>query len=355
MFIIGAGSATPPNQFTQAQCWEALTGSPQFHELSGRSKAILKKVLLGDNGIETRYLAFDQLNEAFALDPDTLHQRFAKHAPIVAAEAARRALANAGKSAEEIDTLLISTCTGYLCPGLTSYVSEALGLRPDAVCLDLVGQGCAAAIPNLGTADAFIARGAETTLSICVEICSAAFYLDDDPGVLISACLFGDAAGAIVCSNEKSGARPLRWLGWHTSLDPKNRDLLRFEQRHGMLRNVLDKSVPCLVVEQAREVLQRGLAVNGIEKSAIQNWVLHSGGRDVLAALRAGLELSEENILHSNFVLREYANVSSASVILTLERALRCGVPKGYWWVSAFGAGISCHGAFLRDDASAAT
>jgi alkylresorcinol/alkylpyrone synthase len=115
-----------------------------------------------------------------------------------------------------------------------------------------------------------------------------------------------------------------------------------------MLRNILDKSVPCLVVEQAREVLARGLSVNGIERSGIQNWVLHSGGRDVLAAMRAGLELTDENIQHSNAILREYANVSSASVILTLQRALACDAPAGYWWMSAFGAGISCHGAFLE-------
>jgi alkylresorcinol/alkylpyrone synthase len=348
MFIIGVGSATPPNRFTQAQCWDAVAAAPQFPALSGRSKAILKKVLRGENGIDSRYLGFDCLDEAFVLDPDTLHRRFAKYAPTIAAEAAQRALANAGISAEKIDALLISTCTGYLCPGLTSYVSEAVGLRSDAVCLDLVGQGCAAAIPNLGTADAFIARGAKTTLSVCVEICSAAFYLDEDPGVLISACLFGDAAGAVVCSNEPSGARPLRWLNWQTSLDPKNRDLLRFEQRRGMLRNILDKSVPCLVVEQAREVLARGLAVNEIGRPAIKNWVLHSGGRDVLAAMRAGLELTDENIQHSNAILREYSNVSSASVILTLQRALASQAPAGYWWMSAFGAGITCHGAFLE-------
>jgi alkylresorcinol/alkylpyrone synthase len=348
MFIIGAGSATPPNRFTQAQCWDALAISPVFPTLSGRSKAILKKVLLGDNGIESRHLAFDRLDEAFVLDPDTLHRRFAKHAPLVASAAARRALAAAGRSVDDVDAIFVSTCTGYLCPGLTSYVSENLGLRSDARCLDLVGQGCAAAIPNLGTAEAFMAAGARTTLSICVEICSAAFYLDEDPGVLISACLFGDAAGAIVCSNEASGARPLRWLGWDTSLDPKNRDLLRFEQRHGMLRNILDKSVPCLVVDQAREVLAKGLASRGLQQSDLKNWVLHSGGRDVLAALRAGLELNETDIANSVAILREYANVSSASVILTLQRALACDAPRGHWWMSAFGAGISCHGAFLE-------
>src|SRR5256885_446501 len=99
MFIIGAGSATPPNRYTQTQCWEALLASSQFPALSGRSKAILKKVLLGNNGIDTRHLAFDKLDEAFSLDPDTLHRRFAKHAPSVAAEAARRALTNSNTPA----------------------------------------------------------------------------------------------------------------------------------------------------------------------------------------------------------------------------------------------------------------
>jgi predicted naringenin-chalcone synthase len=348
MFIIGAGSATPPNRYTQAQCWEALQAAPQFPALAGRSKAILKKVLLGNTGIDTRHLAFDQLNEAFALHPDTLHQRFLRNAPAIAAHAAHIALERSGKNRDEIDGLLISTCTGYVCPGLTSYVSELLGLRPDVFCLDLVGQGCAAAIPNLATADALLQQGARNTLSICVEVCSAAFYLDDDPGVLISACIFGDAAGAIVSSREASGARPLVWRGWQTALDPKNRELLRFEQRHGMLRNILDKSVPCVVVEHARKVLADGLAKQNLDCSAIRNWILHTGGRDVLAAMRSGLDLSESDLIHSAEILRQYGNVSSPSVILSIERALQSNAPAGLWWLCAFGAGITCHGAFLE-------
>jgi alkylresorcinol/alkylpyrone synthase len=92
---------------------------------------------------------------------------------------------------------VISTCTGYLCPGLSSYAIESLGLRRDVLAFDLVGQGCAAAMPNWRLADSLLAAGAcEHVLSVCVEVSSAAMYLDDDPGVLVSACLFGDGAGA---------------------------------------------------------------------------------------------------------------------------------------------------------------
>ncbi len=348
MFILGAGSATPPNRYSQAQCWPALHASAQFAGLSARSKAILKKVLSGDTGIESRALSFDRLEEAFALDPDTLHRRFSENAPKLAAEAARRALAHSGKDAGAIDGLLVSTCTGYLCPGLTSYVSELLGLRPDVFCLDLVGQGCAAAIPNLAAADAMIAQGARNTLSICVEVCSAAFYLDDDPGVLISACIFGDAAGAIVGSHEASGPRPLRWKGWTTTLEPRHRDVLRFEQRGGMLRNILDKSVPSLVVDQARKVLDDGLGKLTLDRAAIRNWMLHTGGRDVLAAMRSGLGLSEGDLASSIEILRKFGNVSSPSVIMSLEHALERNAPVGLWWLCAFGAGMACHGAFVE-------
>jgi alkylresorcinol/alkylpyrone synthase len=94
--------------------------------------------------------------------------------------------------------------------------------------------------------------------------------------------------------------------------------------------------------------LNDGLGAVGVERKAIRNWVLHAGGRDVLASMRAGLELSEEDVRHSAAVLREYGNVSSPSILLTLERALAADAPRGLWWLSTFGAGISCHGVFLR-------
>src|SRR5690348_16421831 len=69
MFITGLGTAAPARTYTQAQCWEALQGSTQFAKLTPRSRAILRKVLTGNNGIATRHLAFDHLNEAFDLTP----------------------------------------------------------------------------------------------------------------------------------------------------------------------------------------------------------------------------------------------------------------------------------------------
>jgi len=350
MFITGLGTAVPPRRYTQRECWEALQASPHFIALSIRSRSLVKKVLAAENGIVSRHLAVDSLSDGFDLSPDALHRRFCEHAPELAASAARQALSRAGLVAREMDALIVSTCTGYLCPGLTSYVSELLGLRRDAICLDLVGHGCGAAVPNLRTAEALIhGKGIHHALSICVEVCSAAFYLDDDPGVLISACLFGDGAGAAVASAESlPGQRSVRLLHSNTVLRPEQRDELRFEQRGGMLRNILKPSVPKLASGTAAALLDETLLQAGKARSDIRAWIWHAGGRDILLALQEQLALSETDIRHSAAVLREFGNVSSPCVLFVLDATLRDNAPGGLWWLSSFGAGFSCHGALLE-------
>jgi alkylresorcinol/alkylpyrone synthase len=351
MFITGLGTAAPPQRYAQRECWNALQNAPEFQKLKPRSRTILQKVLCGDNGIVSRHLALDSIADVFEITPDALQARFAKHAPALATQAARRALKNANCNANEIDAVLISTCTGYLCPGLTSYVSERLGLRPNVFSLDLVGQGCGAALPNLRTAEAILAAGrAKKILSVCVEICSAAFFLDDDPGVLISACLFGDGAGAAVLSNEpqKKNRRRVEWKFSSSNLAPEKRETLRFSHKNGMLRNILSPQVPQIAGDEVARLFSESLATTKIKRDKITGWILHTGGRDVLLALRHKLNLTESDVRHSAAILREFGNVSSPTVFFVLQSALNDSVPDGLWWMSAFGAGFSCHGAFLE-------
>ena len=349
MFISGLGTAVPPRSFTQHECWEALQRARR-PELTPRTRAILQGILNHDNGIERRSLALETLDEGFVIDPDTLHQRFVKHAPALASQAARNALEDAGLNAKDVDAIVISTCTGYLCPGLTSYVAEALGVRADAVYLDLVGQGCGAALPNLRTAQALIASGqCATVVSVCVEVCSAAMYLDNDLGVLVSACLFGDGAGAAVLTvAAQPGKRRVQWKAAASLTDPSKRDALRFEQKNGMLRNILTLPVPKLAADAARRVLARVLEREGVPEEAIGTWVMHAGGRRVLEELQGELGLTSNDVRFSSAMLREYGNLSSPFVLFVLDAALKAGAPGGRWWMSSFGAGFSCHGALLE-------
>ena len=350
MHLVGLGTAFPATRYTKAECLLAFRQSDWFSRLDARSHLIARTVLQRDNGIESRRLALDSLADVFTIDPNTLAQRFLAHAPALAAEAAERALADAGIHAPQIDAVVVSTCTGYLCPGLSGHVVERLGLRADVQAFDLVGQGCAAALPNLQLGRALLASGAaDNVLSVCVEVSSAAMYLDNDPGVLISACLFGDGAGAAVLARApQAGARAVEWIDNSSLIDPSHRAALMFEQRDGMLRNILTRAVPALAAEHAKRVLKTVLGRAGLHQGDVSAWIMHAGGRDVLLALARRFELDDDAFRYSAAMLREYGNLSSAFVYFVLQAALADDAPGGWWWLASFGAGFSCHGALLK-------
>jgi alkylresorcinol/alkylpyrone synthase len=350
MHIIGVGTANPPARYTKAECLVSFERSAWFARLDGRAHLIARTVLQRDNGIDARRLAVDSLDEVFTIDPNTLTERFLSHAPLLAAQAAARALGKAGLQASQVGAVVVSTCTGYLCPGLSGHVVERLGLRPDVRAFDLVGQGCAAALPNLMLGQALLASGAcEHVLSICVEVCSAAIYLDNDPGVLISACLFGDGAGAAVLSRQPGPAgRRIEWKDSTSLVEPAERNALMFEQRDGLLRNILTRAVPALAADFAQRVLATVLDRARLNPGDVATWVMHAGGRDVLQALEKRLALGPGDLRYSAAMLREYGNLSSAFVYFVLEAALADDAAPGWWWLSSFGAGFSCHGALLE-------
>jgi alkylresorcinol/alkylpyrone synthase len=251
---------------------------------------------------------------------------------------------------DAIGAVVVSTCTGYLCPGLSGYVIESLGLRGDALAFDLVGQGCAAALPNMQLGQALLAsQNCAHVLSVCVEISSAAMYLDNDAGVLVSACLFGDGAGAAVLSQcAQAQTRPVQWLDSASLINPAQRQALMFEQQQGLLRNVLTRAVPQLAAQAARSVFESVLQPAGLGASDINAWIFHAGGRDVLLELERVFQLDPAALRYSAAMLRQYGNLSSAFVYFVLQAALADEAPGGHWWLSSFGAGFSCHGALLQ-------
>lgn len=350
MHFRGIGTATPATRYTKAECLAAFEKSDWFARLDARAHVVARAVLQRDNGIEARRLAVDSLDEVFTIDPNTLARRFLAHAPVLAARAAASAIATSGLTAPDLGAVIVSTCTGYLCPGLSGHVVERLGLRADVLAFDLVGQGCAAALPNLQLAHALLTANVCThVLSICVEVSSAAIYLDNDPGVVISACLFGDGAGAAILSRQPAPAgRRIEWIASTSLIEPSQRQALMFEQRDGMLRNILTRAVPALAAAYAQQVLTTALGRAGLQTADVSAWILHAGGRDVLLAIERQFGLSGDDLRYSAAMLREYGNLSSAFVYFVLEAALADAAPAGWWWLSSFGAGFSCHGALLR-------
>ena len=117
-----------------------------------------------------------------------------------------------------------------------------------------------------------------------------------------------------------------------------------------MLRNILTREVPTLAADYAQRVLATVLGRARLTSDDIAAWIMHAGGRDVLLAVERRFELDHDALRYSAAMLREYGNLSSAFVYFVLEAALADDAPAGWWWLSSFGAGFSCHGALLRVD-----
>jgi alkylresorcinol/alkylpyrone synthase len=340
MYLHALATAVPSRVLTQRQCWEIARTSPTLQRLSRRSQLILRSILTGDSGIATRHFAIEDIERVFDLSMDELNAAFRREAPGLAGAALRQALQQARLEPGQIDALFICTCTGYLCPGVTSYVAEQLGLRPDAILHDVVGLGCGAAIPMLRAASHLLAARPEAVVAcVAVEVCSAAFYLDDDHGVLVSSCLFSDGAAATLWRGPP-GPTGLRCHGFRSLHRPEKRDLLRFEMRAGKLRNLLDRSVP---EEAASAVAELHAGERATPPAAV---LVHPGGRDVLEAV--GARLPEYSLADSHAVLRAHGNMSSPSVFFVLAEHLRAHPrPPGDLWLVSFGAGFSAHGCRL--------
>jgi predicted naringenin-chalcone synthase len=358
MYLQSLACAVPPCRHRQADLWPLYRSLPLRERLRPGSNELIHKLLVRDNGVDYRHMALGELEELFALDAEGLNRAFEREAPKLASAALSRALAGAELEASALDGLIVCTCTGYLCPGVSSHVAEEVGLRSDAALEDIVGMGCGAAIPSLRSAAGAVALAPGSRVAVvAVEVCSAAFFLEDRGDVIISACLFGDGAAAAIVGSEAVSAAPWRIGDFDTEHRPEARETLRFLNDGGKLKNRLDRSVPERAGEAVETLWQRYLERGGPPAEILP----HAGGREVLAAL--GARLPGQPFPESAWCLREGGNLSSPSCLFALsaylhhhDKALPVALPEawgppprreprhpGSLWLTSFGAGFAAH------------
>lgn len=340
MYLKSIATAVPPHSFTQPACWEAMNHASLLDSLRPRSVDLIRKILTNsDSGIGRRNLALERIDAVFDHDAQDLSENFEREAPPLAHAALARALEQAGIAAGDLDALFLCTCTGYLCPGVSSHLAEQADMRQDVFLADLVGLGCGAAIPMLRAAQGYVSANPKAKVAtVAVEICSSAFYVDDDPGVLISLCLFGDGAAAAIWTGD--GADGDWQAGNFTTVHkPENREKIRFVNSGGRLKNQLHRAVPGLAADAVAELFAQ-------RRSEPDQVLAHSGGRDVIDAIEAKLPF---HLTETRSVLRDHGNMSSPSVLFALERRLaNHGATDQSLWLTAFGAGFAAHACELR-------
>ena len=335
--ITGVATATPAHRFAQADLLAlAGYGDAQRQGFFSRSE------------IEGRYLYIDPATFRPDESVDGLQDRFRRGALELGEAAALRALARAGWEPRDVDFLATTTCTGRLTPSLDAHLIGRLGCRPDIQRVHVGDTGCASAMVALQQASNYLrAFPGRRALVLSVEICSAAYFLDERLESAVAHAIFADGAGAATLATEGAG---VAIVAHRTLFRSEHLDAMGFEYPGGRSRVILSKDVRKIGARMMGEMAEVLMAVQGLKREDIRYWVLHSAGRRVIDRARARLELDEAQVAHSRAVLRRYGNMSSATILFVFEEMLRCESPvDGEWGLMiGLGPGFAAEGALLR-------
>jgi predicted naringenin-chalcone synthase len=344
-YIASIATAIPPYTMNQEEVKQFFIKN-YSNKLKAKSVEVLNKVF-DHPSMQQRNFAFENLDILLNEKQDECVQRFTKWSIKLSTEAIIKALEKANLKIDNISGLVVNTCTGYLCPGISTYLLDSLGLKKNTKVYDLVGSGCGGAIPNIELCRGLLNGSPEKVIvSVSVEICTCTYQMADDLSLIISNALFGDGAAAAVIWNRPTG---LKLISSHSKYAPQYRDDIRFIYKNGRLYNQLTVRLPKLAAKTALEAVNELLDSNGLKINDIKYWALHSGGDKVINEIKEQFGLREEQLKFTRKVLAQCGNLSSPTVWFVLNEMQKEGLEKDKWLVMlAFGAGLVAHAMLIK-------
>jgi alkylresorcinol/alkylpyrone synthase len=335
--ILSVATANPSFALSQA---EAAT---RAKELFPHLKPLWP--LYDNTGIETRYNC-EPID--WYLKPHSWEERtasFQKNALDLLADVTLKATVAAGVELGEIDILITNTVTGLTIPSLDAKLFNRLKLAPTLERLPIFGLGCGGGVAGLARATrmAQASEGAHV-LFLTVDLCSLCLRVNDPSAAMfVSGALFGDGAAGVLLRNTAGGARGgPRILAIGEWCWPETEHIMGWDIKDDGFGVVLSPELPSLMRKALAPALHDFLDRNGFRLSDFNGFLFHPGGRKLIETMEEVLKLERGDLEHSWEVLRQYGNMSSATALFVLERALKAGA-RGPHLLAAFGPGFSAY------------
>lgn len=359
--ILSIGTAVPPTTMEQGGIRDFFIRQAEGDRLSQR----LIRSTFDAAEIDRRHTVLPELGAAepagggmFVDDHGLLRSpgtglrnaEYITHAPGLSNEAARSALGDAGLAASDITHVVTASCTGCYAPGPDFRIVRDLGLAPTTERYHLGFLGCAAAFPALRLADRICAaQPGAVVLVVCTELCSLHIRPSSSPDQIVASSVFADGAAAAIVTSDAGEARGLEIQRFDTTITRDGETDMAWTIGDDGFEMVLTGEVPRII---GREI--RGAVDAFLRGEPIDTWAVHPGGRSILDRVQTGLELEPDALRQSRAVLREYGNMSSATILFILDRMLRDDtVPAGSTIAGlAFGPGLTVESALLTKHAT---
>ncbi len=344
--ILSVGTSNPPEKYTQE---EVIS---RYKAENPSVRAMFKAPF-----IQTRNLFLPEADEE-GVPTETQGDLLRKHrkgAMYMGERAIRACLEPLGMGPEDIDFLCVVNSTGFMLPGLTAMFIKHFGFRINCHRVDVVGMGCNAGLNGLNpTASWATANPGKNALMVCCEVNSALYVYEDTIKVGVVNSLFGDGCAAVLLrADEKDEPKMApRVLGFFSHIIPETWDAMHYswEEEHGKFSFNLARDVPYVLGTHAATPVQGLLDRFGLKKRHISHWLVHSGGKKVIDAIKYTVGITDYDVRHTVGVLRDFGNLGSGSFLFSYQRLMQEGkVRRGdYGVMMTMGPGSTIETALLR-------
>lgn len=320
--------------------------------LDGQDERFIRKVkkIFEGAAVDKRYSIMEP-NEVFtATSFEEKNDIYCREVIILGEQVLEKALNKSGWDPQTLDYIITVSCTGIMIPSLDAYLINKMNLRQDIVRLPVTEMGCAAGISGIIYAKNFLkANPNKRAAVIAVESPTATFQLDDySMPNIVSAAIFGDGAACCLLSSYEEDAGPeiIDEQMYHF-YDAEH--MMGFKLTNSGLQMVLDIEVPNTIADHFDAIIHPFLEKNNLNVTDIDHMIFHPGGKKIITTVEALFSGLGKNIDDTKEVLKQYGNMSSATVLYVLERIIDNNPKSGEKGLMlSFGPGFSAQRILLQ-------
>ena len=370
----GLSTVVPPTVLIQGEVRDVFGAQPGLNRLAQRIVSTSFNV----SGIERRHTVLTELSRDahpdepvfFDIDSGELlfpgtkarNELYAEFATTMYLDAARAAIeATPGIEASDVTHVITVSCTGFYAPGPDYVIARDLGLGADVERYHLGFMGCYASIPALRMAKQLCeADASAVVLVVSVELCTLHLRSSNDPDTIVASSLFADGAGAGIVTARplEDGERAFDLDRFATRITPVGEGDMAWKIGDHGFEMVLSNAIPSIIDEHITGALEplfahdRALAEaleTDASSTAVEHWAIHPGGRSILDKVESRLVLTEAQLVPARETLRDYGNMSSATVLFVMRNILDSAAAGDGDRVTAmaFGPGLTVESALL--------
>ncbi|WP_229209272.1 type III polyketide synthase [Dyadobacter sediminis] len=320
--------------------------------LAGKDERFIRKVkkIFENAAVDKRYSIMSPEEVFTSTSFEDKNNIYIKEGIKLGTQCLSSALQKADWEPKDIDYLITVSCTGIMIPSLDAFLINKLGMRQDVVRLPVTEMGCAAGISGMIYAKNFLkSNPGKRAAVVAVESPSATFQLNDfSMANIVSAAIFGDGAACVLLSSceEDKGPEIIDEEMYHF-FDAEH--MMGFNLTNTGLQMVLDIEVPNTIASHFPDIIHPFLAKNNLDISDIDHLIFHPGGKKIIQVVEELFGESGKDINETKEVLKQYGNMSSATVLYVLERFMNTARKKGETGLMlSFGPGFSAQKILLQ-------